>query len=198
MMIDINLLLSFGATYKRVEKGEIIFIEGGAANFYYQIVEGKVKWVNINEDGKELLQLMIEEGECFGEIPMFDDEPYAASAVAEVDSLVIRLHKNSFLQLLRDDEELHFEFTKLLARRLRFKFFILKELAYNDPAHRISALLNYEKRKHQQTCPKSYLLKLTRQQIADMTGLRVETVIRTIRNMHDKGQILIERGKVYC
>src|SRR5689334_20495436 len=124
MMVDINLLLSFGATYKKVEKGEIIFMEGATSNFYYQLVEGKVKWVNINEDGKELLQLMIEEGECFGEIPMFDDETYAASAVAETGCLIIRLHKNSFLQLLKDNQELHFEFTKLLAKRLRFKFFI--------------------------------------------------------------------------
>jgi hypothetical protein len=30
-----------------------------------------------------------------------------------------------------------------------------------------------------------------------MTGLRVETVIRAIRQMHDSGKLLIERGKVY-
>jgi CRP/FNR family cyclic AMP-dependent transcriptional regulator len=31
-----------------------------------------------------------------------------------------------------------------------------------------------------------------------MTGLRVETVIRSIRLMHEKGKLLIEKGKVYC
>ncbi len=40
-------------------------------------------------------------------------------------------------------------------------------------------------------------VRLTRQQMADMTGLRVETVIRTIRNMYRKGEILLEKGKVY-
>ena len=40
-------------------------------------------------------------------------------------------------------------------------------------------------------------LKLTRQQIADMTGLRVETVIRAMRNMHEKGELTIEKGKVF-
>jgi len=38
---------------------------------------------------------------------------------------------------------------------------------------------------------------LTRQQIADMTALRVETVIRIMRIMHDKEEIRIEKGKVY-
>ena len=198
MIIDIDLLLTWGATYKKVQRGDVIFMEGCNANFYYQLVEGKVKWVNINEDGRELIQLMIGEGECFGEISVFDDEPYASTAIAEEDSVIIRLHRNSFLQLLKENKEVHFEFTRMLASRLRFKFFVLKELAYYNPEHRITALLNYFKRTHMHTCPESNLLKLTRQQIADMTGLRVETVIRAIRHMHDKGQILIERGKVYC
>jgi CRP-like cAMP-binding protein len=41
-------------------------------------------------------------------------------------------------------------------------------------------------------------MDLTRQQVANMTGLRVETVIRSIRNMNENGQLVIERGKVYC
>jgi CRP/FNR family cyclic AMP-dependent transcriptional regulator len=31
-----------------------------------------------------------------------------------------------------------------------------------------------------------------------MTGLRVETVIRTMRLMHEKGELVISKGKVYC
>ena len=46
-------------------------------------------------------------------------------------------------------------------------------------------------------CVKCNQLKLTRQQIANMTGLRVETVIRAMRQMHEKGELTIERGKVY-
>ncbi|WP_081201581.1 hypothetical protein [Niastella yeongjuensis] len=30
-----------------------------------------------------------------------------------------------------------------------------------------------------------------------MTGLRVETVIRVMRHLHNKGELLIEKGKVY-
>jgi hypothetical protein len=31
-----------------------------------------------------------------------------------------------------------------------------------------------------------------------MTGLRVETVIRSIRELHEKGKLKIEKGKVFC
>ncbi|MBK6635667.1 MAG: hypothetical protein IPG38_16465 [Chitinophagaceae bacterium] len=54
---------------------------------------------------------------------------FAASAIADKDSVIIRLHCSSFHQLLKENPELHFKFTRLLAQRLRFKFLILKELA---------------------------------------------------------------------
>jgi CRP-like cAMP-binding protein len=197
-MIDIDTLLAWGAAYKKLEPGEIIFNEGATANFYYQLVSGRIRWVNINDEGKEFLQVIIEPGECFGELPLFDDEPYAATAIADTDAMLIRLHRSSFKDLIKENPEIHLSFSKLLTQRLRFKFLILKELANHNPEHSISALLGYFKHTQKNICPKCNKVNLTRQQIADMTGLRVETVIRTIRHLHEKGELLIEKGKVYC
>jgi CRP-like cAMP-binding protein len=197
-MIDIDLLLTWGATYKQVQRDEIIFHEGGCANFYYQVVSGRVRWVSINEESREFIQLMVEKEESFGELPLFDDQPYAATAIADEDSVLIRLHKSNFQQLLKDNPEVHFAFTKLLSERIRFKFLTIREMAYYNPEHRVSTLLDYFKKNNKHTCPKCKQIKLTRQQIADMTGLRVETVIRVMRHLHDKGALLIEKGKVYC
>ncbi|HPH84449.1 MAG TPA: Crp/Fnr family transcriptional regulator [Ferruginibacter sp.] len=198
MMIDIDTLLTWGAAYKKVSAGEYIFQEGSPANFYYQLISGAVRWVNINDDGKEFLQILIEPGDCFGELPLFDDEPYAATAIANTDSVILRLHKSTFHELLKENQDIHFSFSRLLSKRLRFKFFILKEMAQHNPEHSISTLLHYFKSNKKNICTDCNMLKLTRQQIADMTGLRVETVIRTIRSMHDKGQLVINKGKIYC
>ena len=197
-MIDTDVLLAWGATYKKLTPEEIIFKEGAACNFYYQLVEGSVRWVNINEEGKEFIQTIVDPGECFGELPLFDDSPFAATAIANSKALILRLHKSTFLQLIKEHPEIHFAFTRLMSERLRYKFMILKELAYNDPQHRISALLNYFKESQRNICPTCFQLQLTRQQIADMTGLRVETVIRTMRHMHESGEVIIKKGKVYC
>ncbi len=198
MMIDIDTLLACGAAYKKVPAGEIIFMEGGQGVFYHQLVSGKVRWVNIDEQGREFLQNMVEPGESFGELPLFDDHPYAASAIADEDSLILRLHKSNFLKLLRDNQDLHFAFTKMITERLRYKFYFIKEIAYHDPENSVSKLIDYIRKTKKHLCPKCNRLTLTRQQIADMTGLRVETVIRTIRNLHDKGELTINKGKVYC
>ncbi len=197
-MIDIDILLALGAAYKKVAAGEVIFREGAAASFYHQLVNGSVRWVNIDDNGKEFIQSMIEPGECFGELPLFDDDPYAASAIAETDSVIIRLHCSTFHQLILDRPDIHFAFTRLMSQRLRFKFLLLKELSNHDPEHSITSLLHYLKENKKSICTKCNKVNLTRQQIANMTGLRVETVIRTMRHLHDKGQLLIEKGKVYC
>jgi CRP-like cAMP-binding protein len=197
-MIDIDILLAWGAAYKKVQANEMIFQEGVVCQFYYQLVSGSVRWVNINEEGKEFLQVIIEPGECFGELPLFDDEPFAATAIANEDSVIIRLHRSTFHELIHENYDIHFAFTKLLTQRLRFKFFILKEMANHNPEHSISTLLSYFKHTRKNICPRSNRIKLTRQQIADMTGLRVETVIRTIKSLETKGQLVISRGKVYC
>jgi CRP/FNR family cyclic AMP-dependent transcriptional regulator len=197
-MIDIDLLLAWGATYKKLEQDEIVFMEGNNCNFYYQLVSGRIRWVNIDDEGKEFIQELIEPGECFGELPLFDEGQYAATAIADEDALVLRLHKSSFLQLLKDNSEVHFTFTRLLAGVVRFKFAMIRSLAQHSPENKIATLLTHFKQHHKNFCADCNQLKLTRQQIADMTGLRVETVIRAMRNMHDRGELLINHGKVYC
>lgn len=198
MVVDIDLLLCYGATYKNIRKGNMIFAEGETCLFYYQLVTGVVNWVNINDEGREFIQMLIEPGECFGELPLFDDEPYGESAIADEDIIVIRLHKPVFKQLIAENGAIHFSFSKLLAQRIRFRFMLLHSFACHDPEERIKTLLNYLKKENKNFCKESNQLKLTRQKIAGMTGLRVETVIRTMRHMHEAGAVLIENGKVFC
>ena len=197
-MISEDLLLASGATYKKVSARESIFQEGSDCHFYYQLISGSVRWVSITDDGKEFIQNLIEPGECFGELPLFDDGTYTASAYANKDSVLIRLNKSTFHQLLKEDPDLHFKFSKMMAERMRYKFLLVKELACGDPEHKLSTLFKHFKISKKYVCPKCNRVQLTRQQIADMTGLRVETVIRAIKNLETKGTLTIDKGKVYC
>ena len=198
MMIDSNLLIAWGATYKKITSGEMIFSEGAQAHFYYQVESGSVKWLNVKDDGTEFIHHIIGEGESFGELPLFDDEPYAATAIAETDGYVLRLRKDSFHQLLKEYPDILFAFTKLVTQRLRYKFFLIREVASHHPEQTLTSVLGELKKTSHHFCPQSTRLKLTRQQLADMTGMRVETVIRAMRNMNDKGVIRIKHGKVFC
>lgn len=197
-MIDINLLLVWGATYKKVQAHETIFREGEPGNYYFQMISGSAKWLNIDDEGRECIHAIVEPNESFGEFPLFDDGPYAATAIANSDCLLIRLYKPVFLELINDNPQILLAFMKLFTKRLRFSYSILRSMSSNSPEIRIANLINHLKTEHKSFCPDCDQLKLTRQQIAGMTGLRVETVIRTMRHMHDKGELSISRGKVFC
>ena len=92
-----ELLLATGAKYLKVKKGEDVFQEMAPCRFFHQLVSGSVRWINIDDTGKEFIQAMVEPGESFGELPLFDNAPYAASAIANENSLILRLQKERFL-----------------------------------------------------------------------------------------------------
>ncbi len=197
-MINTDLLLCWGAIHRKYSKGQTIFYEEDEALYYYQVEKGKVKMVNATEDGKEFIQGFFFDSESFGEPPLFEGCTYPASAVAEEDTTLLKLNKNSFLSLLKEYPEIHLQFTKLFAKRLRFKTMVSKELSCYGPEHRILTLIRHYKKNRQLPFSKRYKVDLTRQELADMTGLRVETVIRVLRQLHEKGEVIIEKGKVYC
>lgn len=129
---------------------------------------------------------------------MFAETVYPANAVATKESTVIRLAKGRFFELLKDNPEIHFKVTAALAERLVYKATMASEISVNPPDHRILQLLGYLKKSVYKIEGKyNYQVELTRQQIADLTGLRVETVIRTIKKLQQKKKLLIRERKIY-
>lgn len=198
VLLDTNMLIAWGGVYKQFQKGDIIFHEDSLAIFYHQVEEGTVKMTNCNEAGKEFIQGIFHPGDSFGEPPLFYNGTYPASAIAETNCVVLRLRKEQLLEILKEHPEIHLKLTACLAQRLQRKSIISRELACYDPQHRIVTLLkmviedNESKNNHE-----TNKIPYTRQQIADMCGLRVETVIRTIKQMEEKGIVEIQSGKVF-
>lgn len=176
----------------------MIFQEGQRPDYYYQIQSGEVKMNNFNESGKEFIQGIFQPNQSFGEPPLLAEVPYPAHAEAMTDVVVYRVLKKNFIQLLLTYPEVHLLFTKTLASRLFYKAIMAAELASQEPEHRILRILDYLKTHvHQLTEDFSFEVPLTRQQIADLTGLRVETVIRATKNLEKKGELKIKNRKLY-
>lgn len=164
--------------------------------YYFQIAEGSIKMVSVNDTGKEFIQGIFKAGDSFGEPVLLIDEPYPATAVANEDSLIIKLDKIVFLNILKENPVIHFQFSKVLAKRIYHKSLIAKEISTYGPEHRIFSVLKIFKKNYNLN-GEAYKVELSRQQIADMTGLRVETVIRNIKKLQQKKLINIQKGKIY-
>ncbi len=194
-MINEELLLQFGAEIRKIKKNELIFEIGHFPGYYYQIMEGKVKMNNFTDDGKEFIQNIFVAGQSFGEPPLFIDEPYPANAVAITKGKILQIKKTQFYELLHSHPEASLALNKSLARRLYYKSIMAPEISSQSPEKRIIKLLSYLK-EHEKQKEVAFLVDLSRQQLADLTGLRVETVIRTIKKLETKGLLKIVEGKV--
>lgn len=197
MVIDAGILERYGAKEISLKKNEILFLEGSSALNYYQVSSGIIKMNNFSADGQEFIQGMFKDGESFGEPPLFGGFPYPANADAVIDSIVWKLPKENFIRLLKENFELHLKFCAILSKRLQFKAMMAKEISSYTPEHRVLTLIDYFKNKEDTHEQELYEVPFTRQQIADMTGLRVETVIRTIKGLATKKQLQIIKRKVF-
>ncbi|NEV93713.1 Crp/Fnr family transcriptional regulator [Psychroflexus sp. YR1-1] len=197
-MIDMHLLEQFDAERIEIEKGNVIFDYGSKAQYYFQVKSGEVKMNNFNRDGKEFIQGIFYAGQSFGEPPLFADVTYPAGAEAITDVELYRLPKDVFFELLKENPEAHLRVSEVLASRLYYKAIMASEISSQEPEHRILRLLDYTK-KHIHELDSTDILEvdLTRQQIADLTGLRVETVIRACKAMEKKGEIQIKKRKIF-
>lgn len=197
-VVSEEVLRTFGARLKSYDKGTVIFNEGDSARYYLQMESGEVKMNNYNDDGKEFIQGIFARGESFGEPPLFIDKPYPAAAVALTDVTVWELPKAVFFEMLVQQPQTGLAVSTRLANRLYYKSVMASEISSQNPEHRLLKLIDFFKlhvdglQQHD-----SYCVKLTRQQLADLTGLRVETVIRSIKLLEKKGAIFIENRKVY-
>lgn len=197
-MIDPKILLNSGAKLKKYHRGEVLFEEGTIARYYYQVHLGEIKMNNYNQDGKEHIQGIFTKDKSFGEPPLFADFKYPANAEAITDSEVWQLSKPKFLNLLEKNPKIHHKFTSTLALRLYYKAIMVSEISTQEPEHRILRILDYFKKNNaKKNNSNVYKVELTRQQLADLTGLRVETVIRSIKKLEQKGELFIKDRKVH-
>lgn len=194
-MIPEDIIQQFGARLKNYSKDQTIISEGEFAEFYFQIKTGHVKMFNLTEDGKEFIQGFFKNGDSFGEPPLFGVFKYPATALALESSAIYLLPKASFFKLLKTHPDIHLKFTKLICKRMVYKAKIMREVSIYPPEHRIMTLLHHLK--GNTVTDASFEVPLTRQQISDLTGLRVETVIRAIKKLEKTKTLAIIDRKVY-
>lgn len=194
-MISDSLLELYGARVLSLEKGEILFEQGEAATHFFVVRRGRVKMAHYNDQGREFVQGYFTEGQSFGEPPFFNHMPYPASAIAMVGSEIWKCSYDDFIRLLRENFDVHLHLTQALSGRLIYKAIMLNEIAVEEAEHRLSTILDYFARMEEGE-PQVYRVPFTRQQLADMTGLRVETVIRTIKALEAKKRLRIDDGKI--
>ena len=179
-----------------LKKDQMLFQEGDAATDYMQVETGSVKMFIVSSEGQEFIQGIFNAGESFGEPALIGKFPYPGGVVAIEPSKIWKLPADYFLQMLKENFDLHLKMDQVLCQRLRYKSMVLSEISSHEPEHRILSLLKHFKSKNAAGANARIIIPYTRQQLADMTGLRVETVIRAVKKMEKDKRLFLEGHKI--
>ena len=169
---------------------EFIFWDGDAPGWFYIVAEGKVKVVKHSSLGKEFIIAFFGPGEMFGEVAVFENKPYPASAQAVAETKVLGIKREDFLSFLGSHPQVALRIISVLGERLRDAQGRLRDLAGERVEQRLASTLVMLSSKLGPTLP------FTRQEIADMAGTTTETAIRIMSHLKDRGIIQSLRGKV--
>ncbi|MDR6735021.1 Crp/Fnr family transcriptional regulator [Sphingobacterium sp. 2149] len=196
-MIPSVILLEKGASTIHADVGEILFHEDSMALFYYQVLNGRVRLSNFLSDGREVLHNVICANEGFGEVAILDNGLNTVTAIADSSCTLLKISSKKFFEIMHEYGHLHHVISQKIARELHFKLFMIKLIYNRSPEEILSNLIHKLNESKRLVCQECNRLMLTRQQLANMTGLRVETIIRTMKQMEKDDKLNIVRGKVF-
>lgn len=175
-----------------------IFFEGDAPEYLFVVWMGRVKLVRHSPDGRDVVLDVMGPGRLLGELAVFEGAPYSQTAQAMEEVALVSILRKDYLQLLERYPSLGLAVINELGRRLRVANDLVQSLAVDRVDRRIArALLRLSLYNSTRTDEGIMIqMRLTRQDLADMTGTTVETAIRIMSRFRKQGWITTQRGRV--
>lgn len=191
-------LTALARTAQRLEyePEEAIFHVNSLGDGLYLLASGRVKVVVPSPEGKEIILATLGPGAFFGELALVDDEPRSASVVAELPSVVYRIHRNDFSRLLDAHPSIARALLRELARRLRRANAHMESLLTLDVFGRLARYLLDLAREHGQPLGNGWIAvrRPTHHDIAAAIGTSRETVSRLMGALSANG--FLHEGKM--
>jgi CRP-like cAMP-binding protein len=168
------------------KKNQVIYYDGDKGNGIYLVMSGRVKTIALAEDGRELMTGMYAAEDYLGINAILSNEVYTDTATAIEDSTLCLIPKDLLEQLLDKHPEVGRSFIKLLAKDIKAKETQLLQLAYNSVRKKLAEVLL---RLYRGGAKDVTGFKISREDLAAMAGIAIETVSRTLSDFKDEGLI---------
>lgn len=187
MFENTALLEKFGKEY---EKGDVLFCEHETQQVLYYVVSGKVKICKITKDHMKTVAYL-GEGEFIGEMAIFENIPRTATVIAEEDTRVLEIDKDSLLKLIEAGPELIVRLIKALSIRC---YNTEKQLNLVLEKDSEKIIISYLYEKYINT--RALELRVKLEEIAGITNIPIEEIIRNITVFKMRGHMDIIGNEV--
>ncbi|KPH14825.1 Crp/Fnr family transcriptional regulator [Chryseobacterium sp. ERMR1:04] len=197
MIIKERLLKTHGAHLITLEKGEYLLRPETYAQYYYQIKRGSLKIASDKIGSNEFIHQILGRGEPVGETYLCAETFYTINAIALSSMDIYAISREKFFELLEKNPEIIIKLYQFTSLYINHQRKLINLMAYGDPRSKIIAVISYLKSVEELLEPFDYEVPYTRKQLASLTGLRTETVIRTVKLLEKENFVKIVDGKIF-
>jgi len=180
---------------RHVAKGEELFAEGDAADYFYKVVSGTVRTCKLLSDGRRQIVGFALPGDFLG-LAASSRHHVSADAIGPVE--LCQFSRAAFARFSQDKPDLLRRINELAVRELGQAQDHIVLLGRRSAEEKVATFLfRWHDRMAQATEPlRTVPLPMSRQDIADYLGLTIETVSRTFTRFERDGMIGIVPGAV--
>lgn len=180
---------------KHYSEGEIIQFAGYPAERLSIVAMGTVKLVRPTLDGTDVLLDLLGPGQGFGSLVQLGDTTYREGVTAQTHACILHINATTFARLMEKYPEIAVAALKFVSSKLADARNTIEELSAYPVEQRLAAtLVRLADRVGKQRDADVLIdIPLSRQDLAEMTGSKVETVSRVMSDFKRQG--LIESGR---
>ena len=169
-----------------------IICAGDPTDSLFIVINGRLKVLMSDEQGREVILSLLGPGEFFGEMGLLDDSPRSASVVTQEPCELLSITKTDFKRSLAENFDLSLNVMRGLVQRLREADRKIGSLALMDVYGRVARLLL--EMAEDIDGEKVVVNKLSKQDIAKMIGASREMVSRVMKDLQLGGYLEV-RGR---
>jgi len=185
--------LSTAMFEKTVSRNEALLWEGEPGGPLYVVGKGRVKIFRTSAEGKEQVLRVMQPGDSFNEVPVFDGGNNPASAMAMEDGNIYGIRREDMQRILQGYPQLSVNIIRVLSRRLRELVSLVEDLSFRHVTGRLVKILLENAVETGRESPDR---RLTQQQMAAMVGTAREMVGRSLKTLEAMGAIRVERQRI--
>jgi CRP/FNR family transcriptional regulator len=192
-----TLLARSGGNRRRVRRGEYLFHCCAPFHALYAVRVGSFKTVLLTEDGREQVTGLHLAGEVLG-LDSIGSQLCTGDAIALEDSEVIELPFDELDALACRDSALQRELFLLLAAEIQRERSLMLLLGSMRAEERLATfLLNLSRRLAARGWSATqFILRMTREEIGSLLGLKLETVSRLLSRFQSEGLISVRNRDI--
>jgi CRP-like cAMP-binding protein len=192
---DERAAISARARIRTYKTGETVFAMGSPGDQIMALLSGTIRISVPFSEGKELFLAIIQPGDIFGELAIFDGNERSADAIAETACTLAILDRNNILSFFERNPSLWPKLVKLLIQRLRQTDQTFAEVALLQlPVRLAKTILRILNLGRHSEVPKTIF---SQRELANMVGSTRESVNKCLRNWQKRGGIVkVSKGSI--